>query len=338
MPKHTKNETALLAEDNLLFAERIVALLDMEQPLYTADELRRFSYENQISLHEAYLLLLQASLRLEGRSWLERYLRPAIRQADAEDFRRDPYLKNIRCPLDSESGWRFTKLRYAPFQPFPCGHTMLTEDGRELPRIGYFTEAFGFPALLEGGHEWMAIKPNEIMTMREDIAAAHGNVLVLGLGLGYYPYMISLSAGVRAVTIVEKSGELIRLFKKHLLPQFPRPELIRIVQADAFGYLSEKAPLAGVDCVFADLWHDVGDGLPMYLRLWRLALLSPAVSFRYWIEEDMLVFLRALAIDDWLNQAGRLETVLPDPPELSLEDIRRLLPGIDPAWLIPAPV
>ena len=76
----------------------------------------------------------------------------------------------------------------------------------------------------------------------------------------------------------------------------------------------------------------------MYLRLWRLALLSPAVSFRYWIEEDMLVFLRALAIDDWLSQAGRLETVLPDPPELSLEDIRRLLPGIDPAWLIPAPV
>lgn len=39
---------------------------------------------------------------------------------------------------------------------------------------------------MEDGQEWMAIKPNEIETMRQPIARAAGQVVAFGLGMGYY--------------------------------------------------------------------------------------------------------------------------------------------------------
>lgn len=325
--------SARTAEENLLVAGRVARLLNEEPAPFAAEEVRRFASDSGLDPHEAFLLLLQAALGLEGRGWLERYLRPMVQRPSVRDFAADPYYRGVRFPEGGDGAWRFARLGCAPYELFPCGHTALTEDGRELPSLGYLTEPFSYPAVLENGREWMAVKPNEILTMREEIAEARGDVVALGLGLGYFAFMAARSPAVRSVTVVEKSDALIGLFRRHLLPQFPGREKIRLVRGDAFEWLEGNAPLPGVGLVFADLWHDVGDGLPMYLRLRRLAARCPGTPFRCWIERDMLIFLRGLALDDWRRQAGRLDRLLPDPLDFSLAAMARLAPEIPPAWV-----
>ena len=290
-----------LLEENLCAAERFAKLLNAPQPLYTAEEVDAFAADTGLGAEEAFPLLLNALLCGEDRRFLERYLRPALQRLSPAVFRDDPYLRLIRFPETAEGRWVFRTQRYAPYQLFPAGHARPLTDGRELPRLGYFTEAFEYPAALEGGREWMTVTPNEILTMRAEIEEARGHVLACGLGLGYFALMASEKENVRDVTVVERSRPLIELFRRVLLPQFPHREKVQLVEADAFRYLEDRLPLPGVDFVFADLWHDVGDGLPMYLRLRQLAARCPGVAFRYWIEEDMRLFLRGLALEERLN-------------------------------------
>ena len=112
----------------------------------------------------------------------------------------------------------------------------------------------------------MAIKPNEIETMKKPIADAFGNVLVCGLGLGYYAYMISNKDTVNSITIIEKDQRVIKLFNDYILPQFENGHKIRIVNDDALIYLKEKAPKIEYDFIFVDLWHDASDGVELYIN------------------------------------------------------------------------
>jgi hypothetical protein len=140
--------------------------------------------------------------------------------------------------------------------------------------------------------EWMAIKPNEIETMKEPIERAHGRVITFGLGLGYFTYMASLKKEVESVTVIERSEDVISLFKTHILPHFDNPEKINIVCADAFEYAKEQMPRENFDYAFVDLWRDTSDGVDMYIKMKKLEALSPKTHFEYWIEKSILVMIR----------------------------------------------
>ena len=144
----------------------------------------------------------------------------------------------------------------------------------------------------------MTVTPNEIETMAGALAAARGDVTAMGLGLAYFAFMASQKPAVSSVTVVERDADVIALFKEFLIGQFPHREKIRIVQADAFDYAQNALPAARADFAFVDLWHDVSDGVEPYLRMKRLAPLSPHTAFAYWIEPALLAFLRALASED----------------------------------------
>ena len=130
--------------------------------------------------------------------------------------------------------------------------------------------------------------------MREPIAKSCGKVLTLGLGLGYFAFHASEKAEVESVTVIEQSADVIELFQAHILPQFPHKEKIRIIQADAFIYMEEKAAAEGYDFLFADLWHDPSDGLDMYLRIKAYEKTMPQTRFSYWIEPSLLSLLRRM--------------------------------------------
>ena len=128
--------------------------------------------------------------------------------------------------------------------------------------------------------------------MAPALSQVRGRVAVMGLGLGYFAFMASEKNDVRAVTVVERDADVIALFERHLLPQFAHREKVRLVRADAFDLA--QAGLDGFDCAFVDLWHDVSDGAPMYLRMKALEARSPGVRFFYWIETSIRCFLRSL--------------------------------------------
>lgn len=174
---------------------------------------------------------------------------------------------------------------YRPYELFVADDLRAYPDGAVLPVLGYFTRPFTYPVLTENGREWMTATPNEINTIRPVAEAAHGRVLTLGLGLGYFAFHALLNPRVESVTAVERSEDAIRLFRERLLPLFPRAERLTLLHVDAF----EAAPVlyrsGKYDFVFADLWHDVGDGLPMYERLKRMEV--PGLDYHYWIEKTL---------------------------------------------------
>ena len=146
------------------------------------------------------------------------------------------------------------------------------------------------PALYENGRCWMSITPNEIVTMKESIANAHGKVLTLGLGLGYYAYMTHIKDDVESVTIVEYEQKVIDIFTQNILPQFDHSEKINIIKGDAIKYFEELEDGA-FDYCFADIWQNPEDGINDYLALKLRGNKFKKMECSYWIEESFIGYL-----------------------------------------------
>ncbi len=239
------------------------------------------------SLHDAYLLLLAGAMDLyDDRQLRERYLGESVKHLDPKAFLSDPYRKAIRFPTVSDGAWSMRMQTYRPYELIVCGDLRQTFDGRVLPRLGYFSEPFDYPCILQDGREWMSVTPNEILTMQRPIASARGDVAAYGLGMGYFAFCASEKPEVDRVTVIERDATAIRLFERYLLCQFPHRDKIILVQADALQYAAEAHPHT---FVFADLWHDVSDGLPLWERLRTLE--REGTEYAYWIEDSMRIYL-----------------------------------------------
>lgn len=250
-----------------------------------------------VTREEAVVQLLCAACGLDVRRPLDRrmiedYVRPSLARLDPAPLRENPYMRRIRFPQARQGRWEMTHMAYEPYELFVRDDLLCLPDGREIPQLGYFAERFAYPAVLEGGREWMTVTPNEVATMAPALTQVRGRVAVMGLGLGYFAFMASESPDVRAVTVVERDADVIALFERHILPQLAHRDKVRLVRADAFEFA--QAGLDGFDCAFVDLWHDVSDGAPMYLRMKALEARSPGTRFFYWIETSIRCFLRSL--------------------------------------------
>ena len=207
------------------------------------------------------------------------------RRLSREDFLTNPYLRTIRIRGRQIGPYRLCKARYERGEILQYDMPDLMGDPVVL-KLGFFTDAVEFPGIYEGAIPWMSVCPSEIASMEPCISAASGRALVLGLGLGYYPFMISLRDEVQEITIVERQEEILRLFKEEILPQFPRRDKIRLVKADAFEYVAGLAP-GQYDFCFADIWENQFDGAPAYRRLRKEAQRLSSTRFSYWIEDAL---------------------------------------------------
>lgn len=182
----------------------------------------------------------------EDDTTINEYFHDSVHCLETRKYRDNPYLKNIKFPDTATRHWKFTHYSYRPYEAFICNDIDIDKNLREVPQIGFFRERFAYPAVEQDGREWMAVKPSEIETMRAPIKEATGRVVTFGLGLGYFAYMVSEKPDVTLLNIVERSEEAISLFERHILPQFPNKEKIRIIRSDAFGFLNEN------------MWQDSG--------------------------------------------------------------------------------
>ncbi len=241
----------------------------------------------------AFATFLSSAFLDEGeyQSLMEReYFSRAVTKLDPAIYESDPYFKNIKIPHKKLGDWTLGAQSYAPYEGF-IWKDITVEGYREIPNLGFFDKEFSFPAVFEKGVEWMAIKPNEIETMKESIAKAEGDILVFGLGMGYYAYMTSLKSQVKSVTIIERDEHMSTLFCEYILPQFENKEKIRIIHSDAFDFMKQKHTRK-YDFAFVDLWHDVSDGVELYVKMRKLEHLMPKTHFEYWIEISILSAVR----------------------------------------------
>lgn len=251
-----------------------------------------------VSAEYAFKLILAAAFGLDvvdnagDKELFNKYFDRMIHKLDANKYYENAYYKNIKIPSIKIGKSELKYEQYKPFEGFVCNDILRTEEGRQIPQIGFFDTEFRFPAVLENDRIWMTITPNEIETMREPIDQAFGHVLTFGLGLGYYAYMVSEKENVESVTIVDLNKDVIELFQAHVLPQFKHAPKINVIQADAFEFAQEHLSKEKYDFVFTDLWHDVSDGMDMYLKMKEIEKQShPDTVFTYWIEKSILCYM-----------------------------------------------
>lgn len=223
----------------------------------------------------------------EMSGFLKRML-PYITIYDAEELAANPYFQKIRMSKVQEGAFRFEET------PFLDGEIFFDREPASagysrINTLGVFNGTISYPAFYEGERCWMSITPNETVTMEEPVRQARGRVLTLGLGLGYYAYMVHLKDEVESVTIVEREPEVIDCFARMLLPQFDHPEKIRIIQADAIEFLKELIDSSCTyDYMFADIWQNPVNGMEAYLVLKAQEHRFKKMACDYWIEESFI--------------------------------------------------
>lgn len=215
-----------------------------------------------------------------------------IKKCNASDYMND-YVKLLDKIKFSYGKYNLKKITYEPYQLFALDDIDVTNDYKEISKAGYFDKKFTYAALFEGKDLWMSLNPNEINTMDSTIKSAKGNVLVLGLGMGYITFMLSNKKDVKSITVVERNKENIALFKKFLFPNFKNANKIRIIEDDAITYVRNNYKF---DYIFADLWFNPEDGLEYYLKLNEIER-KQNIKIDYWLETSLKQMKRRYLIE-----------------------------------------
>lgn len=269
--------------------------LNLTPDFITPSEVEELSEEFSVTREVAYATILATACGLrtarEDRVYFENYFLPMVREMDPLEFETDPYYENIRIPDGKSGRWELKTMRLRPCEAFVRDDPVVYPDGRMVPSLGFFMREFPYPAVLEDGREWMTLMPNETVTTLPAVHRSHGRVLTFGLGLGYFAYRAALRREVESVTVVELSEDAAALFRTHILPQFENPDKVTVVVSDAFDFL-ENMRDGEYDFVFADIWHDVGDGRELYHRFRDFEGRFPSTEFTYWLEETILCYER----------------------------------------------
>ena len=266
-----------------------------EKKKYTADELSE--YRRKGWLGDDFELFCVVKKFLEDMDILEDCDEDYIgeifanaRKFGVGEFYDDEYIKAVKFDDVQKGKFLLTYAEYARGElflydaPDLCAETV-------VPKIGFFTGKVSFPTFYEGVVPWMSVCPSEINSMRSQMDADHGDVLVLGLGLGYYQFAVSAKENVKSVTVVEISPEIIEMFENNILPHFPHRDKIKIINADAVEYMSSVKP-GDYDFIFADIWEGIIDGAKHYVRIKEQESLLPDTEFTYWIGDQIEYYLK----------------------------------------------
>lgn len=214
-----------------------------------------------------------------------------IKVLDKTKYISNPYYQKLLTIKNYKEGnIEFRQNKVPAYVPVAINEKHYLEDKffKDITPTGIFKEDFYFPAIIQDETTWMSFAPHETETSEEAIRKATGHVVTYGCGLGYFPFMASEKEDVKTVTIVEFDSKIIEFFKKNLLPLFNHPEKIKIIHADALEFGKNAAE--PYDFLFADIWHDVFDGLPFYLQMKKNEQVAKVCD--YWIEKDMLTYFR----------------------------------------------
>lgn len=205
------------------------------------------------------------------------------------DFSKDPFLKRVKIQEKRIGKFLLTNATYSRGEFFQYA---MPDLGAPLvvSKVGFCTGEVSFPAIYEGDMPWMSACPSEISSMQSQMKEARGKVLVLGLGIGYYPFVVSEKDEVESVTIIEICPEIITLFRENILPYFAHPEKITIVEADAFEFLKDVKE-GDYDTCFADIWEGQEDGAACYVKIKPFEEKLKKTKFSYWIEEEIKWYL-----------------------------------------------
>ena len=172
--------------------------------------------------------------------------------------------------------------------------------------------------LVRDGMTWMSLTPGEVESQIPHLAAAHGTVVVCGLGMGVMAYAVAARQAVKRLIVVEKDPEVLDIFHQCTdFESWPQRHKIELVQADACEYRQD-----GVDFLYADIWPFYRMDC-MITDFKRMHANIPAPSCGYWGQElDMVdwAISQGTALEDFSAQHVQDFQALHDLPLIGLEN------------------
>ena len=233
-----------------------------------------------------------------------------IKELDIKDYINDRYYldikpKEVKIKMNDNSYHLYYKY-YKPFNYFLYDEIKVKDkDYKEINSLGYFNTPFKYLVLDKNDETWMSIIPHEINTMKEDISKIKGNIVVYGLGLGYFIYLASLKEDVNKIIVIEKDIEIINIFNKYLLPLFNNKskDKIIILNDDAFSFNETKlvnnkyiANNILINYCYIDIYHNPLDALSSYIRFIKKESKNSNITYLYWIEDSIICYIRRIII------------------------------------------
>lgn len=237
----------------------------------------------------------------------EKYFVPFIKRCKIDDFTSNPYYLSVKPIEISEGKYHLCYLTYQPFQLFSLDEIKVDNQYfEEYSSVGFFDKPYTYLALLENDTIWMSITPNEINSMKKIVETVSGKVLVLGLGLGYFPYQIIQKANIDKIVVVENNPTIIKLFKNALYPFFNHQKKMVIILKDAFVYLKEESGRNHFNHVFVDIYHNAEEAMWIYIRCLSYEALFPKCYFHYWLEPSILALARRCLLTLFYEQYSHI--------------------------------
>ena len=170
------------------------------------------------------------------------------------------------------------RVRFSPSRDFcymrrvlPSGMALTTADGKQRGLVRWTTDipvpilANSQPVSSPGGtmadigtYTWMSLTPMEFLTLRAGVRAASGDVMVGGLGLGWFLGRVCAKASVDRVRVVDSSPELIDWFRPAIEAAYPAvlTKNVEWVVGDAWDHLD---CFGEETCNLMDVWPNFGD-------------------------------------------------------------------------------
>ncbi len=274
------------------------------------EELEKIKQERNISQDQAIYELMMEYHHIdldesENIEIGEKYFLNNIKECNIDKYIANPYNFNVKPSEFKLNKLSLLYLKYRPYQLFSLDEIKVDNNYyEEYSPIGYFDKEYDFLALLQDDVIWMSITPNEINSMQNIINLMSGEILVLGLGLGYFPYMCSIKEEVKKIVVVENNKEIIKIFNDKILPFFKYKNKIQIVEMDAYEYL-KRGKKNRFDYVFVDIYHNANEGLNLYVKCLPYEEQYKA-QFFYWLEPSILSLGRRCLLTLFYEQYNHL--------------------------------
>lgn len=296
--KKKLNELFYEKEDNIFLASLVNEYLVDHESLKDGIDLSNKEESFRYALFDYLGLDLDDKYTLNK---IKEYELDKIKSFNKEKILTNPYFKNVLPNEVRVDKYHLYYKKYLSYEGFLSDEIELKSYFKEINKFSYFEEEINFLSLDKDDVTWMSITPHEINSMEKDIANAKGNVLVAGLGLGYFLYMVSLKEEVKNIVVIEKDKKIIEIFNNYLLPFFKNKDKFKIIEEDIFKYSS----INKFDYVYIDIYHDPVEALPLYIDLIKL---DKDNKFHFWIETSIISYFRRFVLTLFLEEIEEVDT------------------------------
>lgn len=211
-----------------------------------------------------------------------------------KEWEQTPYHANVSLDMIKDSHFSYEKCKVAGRELFNVD-AIQKDPNRELNdwmKLRAMDSNFEAIYLYQDDQDWMIDAPSEANTNNIPASKAHGKIVTFGLGIGYFIYMAMLNPKVKEITVVESSQEVIAMFQRFLLPQFPQNIPLHIIHGDAFDYFNQDF-LQQFDYSYTDIWLSSQDGLQIIQQLLQ-QYNPPLQACDFWIENSCLEIMWTL--------------------------------------------